>query len=69
MAERLLAAALTVASGEMKMGWRAGLAGARLQVEDTGSGVRPATARGLRGQATGDARPPRVGCFLKWRSL
>ena len=69
MAERLLAAALAVASGEMKMGWRAGQASARLQVEDTGSGVRPATARGLRGQATGDARPPRVRCFLKRRSL
>ena len=40
MAERLLAAALAVASGEMKMGWRAGQARARLQVEDTGSGDR-----------------------------
>ena len=59
MAERLLAAALAVASGEMKMGWRAGQAGVRVQVEDTGSDVRPATARGLRGQATGDARHTR----------
>ena len=69
MAEWLLAAGLAVASGEMKMGWRAGQAGVRVQVEDTGSDVRPATARGLRGQVTGDTRPPRVGCFLKRRSL
>ena len=69
MVERLLAATLAVASREMKMGWRAGQASARLQVEDTGSGVRPATARGLHSQATGDARPPCVGCFLKRRSL
>ena len=41
----------------------------RLQVEDNSSGVRPATARGLRSQATGDARHPRGGCFLKRRSL
>ena len=55
MAERLLAAALAVASGEMKMGWRAGQAGVRLQVGDIGSGVRLAMARGcaVRRSATG----------------
>jgi len=31
--------------------------------------VRPATARGLGGQSTGDARPPRGGRFLKRRLL
>ena len=31
--------------------------------------ARVSAARGLRSQATGDARHPRGGCFLKRRSL
>ena len=57
--------------GSKKEVWRWwGLTDA-LRLQDGGhrQRVRPATARGLGGQSTGDARPPRGGCFLKRRLL
>ena len=47
MAERLLAATLAVASGEMKMGGRAGQAGAR-GAQDAAGRARVSTAPGPR---------------------